>query len=164
MTRRVFRAKEIKFQYADEYMLEQVKFYSLDQLNDIAVYRAPGPIQSLALSPDDTHAAVGLTNGAVHVLKLGEQGGVNAEALPLLAIPHKNSDGTPQYDKTAPVVALSFSLDGTQLAASVRDGTVSGTYMSLSPFTRRAGPYANRSVGVVSLKPAGFFTYCPYFI
>ncbi|KAI9773679.1 MAG: hypothetical protein M1840_006953 [Geoglossum simile] len=88
-------------------------------------------------------------NGAAQVLELDQQTGkIMVRGLPVLSFLQLNRDGTRQRHATAPVVALSFSPDGSQLAATVRDGTAASTYMSPRPFTQLTGPYIDRSLGV----------------
>jgi hypothetical protein len=115
------------------------------------VHRFPGTIHSLALSPDDSHLAVGLSNGVVQVLRLdqqqGRQRGIAVWSLDPLAL--QKSDARAPPVAIAPTVAMSFSADGSQLAAVVRDESFASAYTSLRPFTSRKGPLTDRYLGVV---------------
>ncbi|KAI9770164.1 MAG: hypothetical protein M1839_003266 [Geoglossum umbratile] len=143
----------------------KISFYDLVQFNCVATHKVQGSIWCLALSPDDTHAAVGLANGTVQVLKLDQHPHIIAWNLPTLGLPQLRSNGAmapPSYT-TAPVVALSFSPDASQLAASVRKGRVAGAYTSQSPFASCVGPWADPSVGEREDDDQGVSStiYCP---
>jgi WD40 repeat protein len=113
-----------------------MKFYNLaEEFNYITAWKSPEPIKCLALSPDDTNLAIGLSNGVVRLLSLNRQMEITVSDLPLCTSP--------------PVVALSFSADANQLAAAVRDGTVVSAYTSPRPFGSPNGPFVDESVGVV---------------
>ncbi|KAH0536833.1 hypothetical protein FGG08_006331 [Glutinoglossum americanum] len=142
-------------------MREQIVFYELSQqFRRMTAYKTQEPIQSLALSPDDTHLAVGFTNETIQLLRLNRlsrQTTVTVSNLPLRTSSRTSPRSSP------PIVSLSFSVDKTQLAAAARDGTVVSAFTSVMPFTSRKGPYIDESIGVRGDDDQGvsFVICCP---